>query len=274
MLRTLGEPRFAPARRAGLYRLAAVLVAAGVVLFALVFVAVKAKTGLAVWDQSVHNWFVAARSPWATGFWEGLTTLASPTYLTIIGIVFALVWAWWRKELWRPGLLIAAMVATVAVCAVVKHVAARPRPATVDMVMGPDNSFSFPSGHTMGAAVFILVLGYLMLSRHNSAVRRVVLLLAVVVLIPAVAASRLYLGYHWLTDVTASVTLAIALLGVIIAVDVWLPLRRLSIVAPQPTGAHRAPVAEATPPSPGPGAPPARAPRAGAARPPLPGQDT
>jgi len=34
-----------------------------------------------------------------------------------------------------------------------------------------------------------------------------------------VAFSRLYLGYHWLTDVTASMGLAVAVTGIVILAD-------------------------------------------------------
>lgn len=35
------------------------------------------------------------------------------------------------------------------------------------------------------------------------------------------AASRLYLGYHWLTDALASVSISLVILGVVVAVDTW-----------------------------------------------------
>lgn len=194
-------------------------------LFALDLLAVTTKTGIAVWDMPVHNWFLAHRSGAVTWLWESITTLSSPTYLTILGLVFAALWAVVRREIWRPGLLLGGMALAVAVSFVIKHAVARPRPPASGFMMGPDDAFSFPSGHTLGAAVFILALGYLLLSRHPTVWGRIGAVAAAVVLVPAVAASRLYLGYHWLTDVCGSISLAIALLGLVIAVDTWQPLR-------------------------------------------------
>jgi len=33
--------------------------------------------------------------------------------------------------------------------------------------------------------------------------------------------SRLYLGYHWLSDTLASVSLSLVMLGSVIAIDTW-----------------------------------------------------
>lgn len=214
------------------YLRAALVVLGGTALFALDLLGVVTKTGIAAWDQPVHDWFVDHRSGSVSWLLETVTTLSSPTYLTIIGLVFAALWVAVRREIWRPGLLMAAMGFTVALSFVIKHAIARPRPSAVDFMMGPDDALSFPSGHTLGASVFIFSLGYLLLSRHSTKVRRIAVASAVVVLIPAVAVSRLYLGYHWLSDVCASVTLAIAILGLVMAVDTWQPLRKWSISGP------------------------------------------
>ncbi|WP_427016279.1 phosphatase PAP2 family protein [Pseudarthrobacter sp. P1] len=197
--------------------------ALGSVLFAAVAVMVGSGSGLALLDPGLHQWLVDARTPAATTVLEAITTVSSPTWLTVIGIGFAAIWALVRREVWRPGLLMAAMASTVAVSWTIKHLLARSRPPTPQMLMGPDDAYSFPSGHTFGATVFLLVLAYLMLSRRSTAWRRRALAAAAVVLIPLVALSRVYLGYHWPTDVLASVFLGTAMLGVVVLVDARRP---------------------------------------------------
>lgn len=223
-----------PSRRRH-YQWAASLVLGGGLLFALTLLAVAGTTGIAAWDQPVHSWFVARRSGGSTVLWEIVTTLSSPTYMTILGIVVASLWAAVRRELWRPALLLASMAFTAMFSFVIKHLVGRPRPPAAEFMMGPDGSYSFPSGHTFGSAVFILVIAYLLLSRHTSTLRRAAAVIAAAVLIPAVAISRLYLGYHWLSDVMASMALAVVVLGLVMAVDTWQPLKKYSIAARRPT---------------------------------------
>jgi len=93
------------------------------------------------------------------------------------------------------------------------------------MITPAETDFSFPSGHTLGAATLLLVVSYLLWTAHPTA--RIALLepAASAVGTAAVATSRLHLGYHWFTDVTASMTLAVAILGVVVAVDPLLAQR-------------------------------------------------
>lgn len=91
--------------------------------------------------------------------------------------------------------------------------------------MGVDPSFSFPSGHVLGVADFMIVGGYLVVSRGRGWAAAVLCAVAAIVVVGLVALTRLYLGYHWLTDIAASLSLSLGVVGLAIALDTWRPLR-------------------------------------------------
>jgi undecaprenyl-diphosphatase len=209
-------------QRAAFFAAAGLLVA-GETVFWLMLAAVQTKSGLALLDGGVHDALVAGRSPLATASLAAVSTVTSPTWMTGIGGLLALGWAVWKREVWRPALLLGAMAATFGASTLIKHQIARARPSAADFLMGPDDALSFPSGHTFGTGVFLLVLVYLLLG-HGGArtVRRSTAVLAFSAAAAGtllVAFSRLYLGYHWLTDVVASMGLAVAVTGIVVLVD-------------------------------------------------------
>ena len=95
------------------------------------------------------------------------------------------------------------------------------RPPHIDMIPTFEYDFSFPSGHTIGVAVFLLVIGYLIYSRQFSKKLFWVWISVAVFGTSIIAFSRLYLGYHWLTDIVASVGLALIVLSIVIFVDTF-----------------------------------------------------
>ncbi|MFD5332301.1 phosphatase PAP2 family protein [Cellulosimicrobium cellulans] len=205
----------------------ALLVLVGVAGFVLLLDAVLDQEDLWRLDDPLLAWMVAHRTPVATGVLTVVTTVSGPFVLPVLVAVGCVVWARRTGTWWEPGLLAGAMVLATLVSTVLKAVIARPRPPDVSMVVaGVERSFSFPSGHTIGAATLVLVGGYLVWHRHHDPRVLAVWVVASVVVIGAVALSRLYLGYHFLTDVLAGLSLAVAVLGVVVTVSRVHDLRR------------------------------------------------
>lgn len=253
-----GQPRSAeptPRSQRRLFFAAAGLLVAGDAVFWLMLAAVQTDSGLALLDGAVHNALVAGRSPLATGVLAAVSTVTSPGAMAAIGTAVALAWAVRTRELWRPGLLLGAMAATFAASTFIKHQIGRGRPSAADFLMGPDDALSFPSGHTFGTGVFLLVLVYLLLGRTGPGRRSTAVLAFTGAALGTllVAFSRLYLGYHWLTDVVASLGLAVAVTGLAILVDGLRAARRA------PAG-ESTPAVTATPEAAAAGAPEAAAP--------------
>ncbi|MCU0681700.1 MAG: phosphatase PAP2 family protein [Polyangiaceae bacterium] len=63
--------------------------------------------------------------------------------------------------------------------------------------------YSFPSGHAMGAVVVFGALAYLACRQFRDPERRAFALSLAFCLIVAISASRVYLGVHWLSDISA-----------------------------------------------------------------------
>lgn len=213
--------------RTGLHRdgwvavaVGAALVLAGLAGFLVVLDAVGENDDLAELDQPVLEFLVAARSDPLTWILTAVTTVSGPVVLPIVVILACVVWAVRTRARWGPLLLAGSMAVATLVSLTLKVVVARPRPAVdSQLVPGAETTFSFPSGHTIGAATLLLVVGYLLWVRTptwGSLVRWVAGVGAGVAL---VALSRLYLGYHFVTDVLASMALAVAVLGGVVVLD-------------------------------------------------------
>jgi membrane-associated phospholipid phosphatase len=196
------------------------LVGVGALVFGAMLDAVQEQDDFSLFDRPVLAFLVGVRSGAVTAVLAALTFVTGPTVLPVIVLAACVVWGLVRREWWRPLLLAGAMIGSTALSLAVKGLVARPRPPEETMyIPGSETTGSFPSGHTIGTATFLFVVGYLVASRHRT--RRFVLgwLVGGLIGIAAVALSRLYLGYHFLTDVVAAAGLAVAVVGVITVVD-------------------------------------------------------
>jgi undecaprenyl-diphosphatase len=146
---------------------------------------------------------------------EAITLLGDPVGVTVVAAVLALVL--WRRGSGRLAVyVVAARVGALVLSQGLKHLVDRARPvfdAPVAEALGP----SFPSGHALGSAVFWTTTAVLLAPR----VRRPLLLLGGAVLLAVlVAASRVLLGVHFLSDVTGGLLLGLGWAAVCTAVFV------------------------------------------------------
>ncbi|GMA26596.1 hypothetical protein GCM10025864_43550 [Luteimicrobium album] len=188
-------------------------------VFVAVLVQVATGAGLAHADEPVLAWFVAHRTPAATRVLTVVTDLFGAVVLPAAVAVGCALW-WWRgARWWRPVLLAAAMAVQAVLALVLKAAIARPRPPDLTQtVPGAVVTHSFPSGHTMAAATLTTALVCLLgVARGRSARWRWAASSGAVAVTALVALSRLYLGYHFVTDVVSGAALGFAV-GVLVLV--------------------------------------------------------
>ncbi len=125
--------------------------------------------------------------------------------LSVIGFVVL------RRQGHRAARHIPAMlVGSVAVFALTKWIVARPRPKL--------SPYGFPSAHTFGAVVFFGCAIYVLWTMEMRPLWRWTGTVGLVLLAVGVAASRLYLRSHWLSDVLGGFTGGTAFLLIFLVV--------------------------------------------------------
>lgn len=171
------------------------------------------QSGLSSHDVTVMQWMVAHRHPWVTSTAWMLTTLADVVGLTLLTVITALLLLA-RRARRRAAVLVLVMAGSALVTTALKVLVGRPRPSDEYVAGTPLTSFSFPSGHSLNSAVFLgLLAAYAVLFlRRRWAVPAVIGTLLVTVL---VGLTRIYLAYHWFTDVLGGWTVAVAWLSLV-----------------------------------------------------------
>lgn len=191
----------------------------GLIVFTIAYIGMQTSAGIGSLNQPVLSWIIDHRKPSLTYLAQIITSLASPAVFAGIVLFVAIVWLFAKKELWRPLLLVASVGVAAITSFILKNTTMYARPNQIDMVPTFETSFSFPSGHTIGMVVFMLVFGYVIYSRNYSTLKLWFWAIAAMIGTSLIAASRLYLGYHWLTDVVASIGLGFIILAIVIFID-------------------------------------------------------
>ena len=181
--------------------------------------AVTENADLASYDPGITSSVAALRAPSLTFAAEVVSTVGSEVAVGLLTVV-ALAWLWFARRDRTSALLFGATMAVAAALTLgVKHVLGRHRPPAAFVVGPVDTGYSFPSGHTVFSTVFLGLVAMLVVWPRVGRTGRVGAVVAAVFGSVAMGMSRIYLGYHWTTDVIAGWVMAVAVLALAVAVS-------------------------------------------------------
>jgi membrane-associated phospholipid phosphatase len=162
--------------------------------------------GTPSWDTAILRLVARHQQVTARSFVEAFTTLGS-LWLVLVLLAAALAVLLLARRYRQAAFVATATLLSMTAAGVMKLVFARPRPEVIPQPLG---RWSFPSGHTMtatGLAISLLVVIW------PTRWRIPALALATVCAI-GVGLTRVYLGYHYPSDVVAGWALSLAVVGV------------------------------------------------------------
>lgn len=181
--------------------------------FAVMTVQVLEANGPTSLDSSTATAVLDARGALLTVVAVALSALGSFPILAVAAVGAAIALLLRTRRFLPPLTLLITATETGCIVYLTKIIVGRERPPLADLVGTPAADGSFPSGHTTNSTV-VYGLAALLLAPTISriAVRRL-LYASTALLAVGIGLSRIYLGYHWTTDVLAGWLLATVVCG-------------------------------------------------------------
>lgn len=144
------------------------------------------------------------RAPWFRQFMRIVSWPGFPPQSRIIPWLLSALWLIRGRR--REAVFQLLGWGTGFVSFLIKHRVKRPRPnhPSVVVTLARIGGTSFPSGHVINYVGIYGTFAYLTLREGPGGWPRRLILLVISTLLSFVGLSRMYLGHHWLTDVTAS----------------------------------------------------------------------
>lgn len=146
-------------------------------------------------DNACYNVLISLKSTTFTNIVKVITDFSSTRmiiFLNALILIFVLIFKRTKLLIISISSIISSVVNTL-----LKQIFRRARPIGIALVT--ENSFSFPSGHTMISILFYGLILYLIYKHKVKGYRIISLILGIYIV--SVGLSRIYLGVHYASDV-------------------------------------------------------------------------
>jgi membrane-associated phospholipid phosphatase len=204
-VRALVAARLDPETATGLaLTVAMIAVLAGGVVFAVLAYLIRSNAHLLGIDKGVATWGDRHATTTSTRVLNDVTQLGSFYVIVALCVILAVAETLRQRTVWVPLFIVAVIGGEEILTLSVKQLADRVRPTfnPAAATLGP----SFPSGHSATAAAFYATAALLIGRWRPRRARAVIAGLAAGIAV-GVAATRVLLDVHWLTDVIAGLSL-------------------------------------------------------------------
>lgn len=199
-------------QRAWWLALAASLIVGSIGVFIDLAEDVTTSDHITVVDLQWANWLHSHAVPALTHVMLTVSTLHDMLSMSILTLLLAIFLAWRRERDWLLGLMLV-VPSGMLLNTLFKFVFARARPHFTDPIVIL-TSYSFPSGHVAASTLFYGFVAAWLIGHTYSAARQIATVTGALLMVILVAASRMYLGAHFFSDVLAAFFEGLAWLGI------------------------------------------------------------
>jgi len=155
-------------------------------------------------DGFIYELIIKFKSDMITSFMKFISFLFSTKMVILYCVICLILFKNKRNAIHLSGI----MAIEALLNNIMKVIIKRPRPEVLQIVS--EKTYSYPSGHTMAATIFVIIFGNLLKEKFKD--NKFFITLIQVSLIVLTGVSRIYLGVHYFTDIIGAIILSFAIL--------------------------------------------------------------
>lgn len=160
-------------------------------------------------DNTIYHLITINMNNILTSIYKVITFFGSTLFIISLCIFFLILFIILKKK--NYGLIISCcLIISTIFNNLIKIIICRERPSVLKLVI--EDTYSYPSGHTMASVSMYGILIYLILKIKMNKKLKIFLVTILGILPILVGMSRIYLGAHFATDIIGGFLLAITLL--------------------------------------------------------------